>query len=109
MLRVRPCGTIRYFRVYVYFCNLVIFRVIINTLVCDHILVIVKSLSCRFHGRKHISESRKIYLFSLFFFIPILSLHIYNNLHIRKQAKKEIKEKRRITFIYFSDVCINMG
>ena len=63
------------FRVYVYFCNLVIFRVIINTLVCNHILVIVKSLTCRFHGCKHIAESRKIYVFSSFFFIPILSLH----------------------------------
>ena len=37
------------FRVYGYFYNLVISRVIINTLLCNAISLIVKSLSCRSH------------------------------------------------------------
>ena len=63
---------IRYviFRLYVYFCNLVISRVIINTLLCNPILVIVKNSSR--HSRGSIELRKKnLYVFFLFFFSPI--------------------------------------
>ena len=51
------------------FYNLVISRVIINTLLCKLIYVIVKNLSRRFHGCRHTVEPRKtLIIFFLFFF-----------------------------------------
>ena len=60
------------FRVYRYFCNLIISMITINTLLCNPIFDIRKSLSHRFRGYRYTVEPHKIYVFSSFFFISIL-------------------------------------
>ena len=64
------------FRVYVYFCNLLISRVIINTLLCNPDSMIVKSLNRRSHGCRHIAEPCKIFFIFLYSDVIIIGAQI---------------------------------
>ena len=65
-----PSEAILIFIVYGYFWNLVISKVIINTLICNFLSVIMKSLSRHSRGCRNITEPHKICVFLRFFLDP---------------------------------------